>query len=88
MFGVESFPVELISTVVSSINSILTPKFLKIFRVEWGSCPVEKLRIMDFPLANYVKIIALWDIDLSAGIVRVPFRLLKFCLTTFFIARY
>ena len=26
--------------------------------------------------------------DLSAGIVRVPFRLLKFCLTTFFIARY
>ena len=57
-----------------SLCSISAPSALQISRLESGSLPLEKFLITDCPFAIEAKIIALWEIDLSAGIVISPFR--------------
>ena len=81
--GGRSFDFELIITVDLFIISISTPSFLKIFNVDFGSCPSEKFLIVEMPSAKDAKITALCEIDLSAGIVISPFSVLKF-FDTFF----
>ena len=63
---------EFIKSVLSSIKLTSKPKFLKISRVEIGSFPFEKFEIFIFPPVREPKIIALWEIDLSDGIITSP----------------
>jgi hypothetical protein len=66
----------MISIVLESISFILTPKHRKALRVDQQSAPLEKFEIIDFPFAIEANIIALCEIDLSAGIVISPFKFL------------
>ena len=65
------------------LNSALIPKAWQTLREDNGSCPFEKFLIIDFPFASDENITALWEIDLSAGIVIVPLRLEEILFTIF-----
>ena len=60
---------------------ISAPSCLQISKLECGSAPSEKFLIIDLPCANEEKITARWETDLSAGIVTIPLRVLKFLFT-------
>ena len=79
--GADNFPLDEI--IKSPLNSALIPKAWQTLSEESGSCPFEKFLIVDFPFASDENITALWEIDLSAGIVILPLRLVEILFTIF-----